>query len=525
MPACHPYSESCASERRRFCRSAAMGGAALAIPPTLRAQSASAAPAGEDEVLAAFARHRAAHAWQLGYEGLAGDVAPIPLTMHGRIPRELQGGAFYRNGPARHALGGMRYHHLFDGDGMVQKYDLGANGVVHRGRFVRTDKFTADTLAGRPVRAAFGTMPPGAEAIGSPDTINVANTSVVWHGGELWALWEGGSATRVDPATLDTRGVKVLTPEYEGMPFSAHPKIEPDGTLWNFGVTSSRGLLSIYRIGASGQVLDATTLPVPDVAMVHDFAVTERHLVFLLPPLVFDNERAMAGQTFLDSHVWRPELGLRVLVLDKARPAPTPRWFELPAGFVFHVGNAWEESASGVIRLDCVRSPDAWSATTGMKALMRGEFERTGRPAPMLVTIDLARNTVRQELLPHESEFPRVDPHVVGRRYRYVFGALRENAGERPGFDAVMRLDVSTGRIDRYRYGAHVMVEEHIFVPRHEGRRAEGDGWVLGTALDLDRRAMLFSVFDAQRLADGPVAQGVMQRVMPLGLHAIYART
>ena len=142
------------------------------------------------------------------------------------------------------------------------------------------------------------------------------------------------------------------------MPFSAHPRIEPDGTMWNFGVTSSKGLLSIYRIKPSGELAAATTIAVPDIAMVHDFAVTERHLVFLLPPFVFDQEKFHAGRTFLESHDWKPQLGLRVLVLDKDR-LDAPRWFELPPGFVFHIGNACEEG--GVIRLDFVRSSSAWA--------------------------------------------------------------------------------------------------------------------------------------------------------------------
>jgi all-trans-8'-apo-beta-carotenal 15,15'-oxygenase len=29
-------------------------------------------------------------------------------------------------------------------------------------------------------------------------------------------------------------------------------------------------------------------------------------------------------------------------------------------------------------------------------------------------------------------------------------------------------------------------------------------------------------VFDAQHLADGPMAQGVLPRVMPMGLHGIF---
>jgi carotenoid cleavage dioxygenase len=85
-----------------------------------------------------------------------------------------------------------------------------------------------------------------------------------------------------------------------------------------------------------------------------------------------------------------------------------------------------------------------------------------------------------------------------------------------------MRLDVVSGNFDVYRYGADVMVEEHVFVPNQHGSGREGDGWLVGTALDIRRSAMLFSIFDAQRLADGPIAQGEMPRVMPLGLHAIF---
>src|SRR5512141_1889808 len=100
-----------------------------------------------DEYASAFAASRASKPWTLGYVGLQADVEPMPLTLRGRIPAGLTG-AFYRNGPARHTLGGQRYHHLFDGDGMVQKYSLSERGVVHQGRFVRTEKFRADSAAG-----------------------------------------------------------------------------------------------------------------------------------------------------------------------------------------------------------------------------------------------------------------------------------------------------------------------------------------------------------------------------------------
>lgn len=473
-----------------------------------------------DSVFDAFAATQSQHPWQMGYEGLQADALPMALTMRGKLPHALRG-AFYRNGPARHALGGVRYHHLFDGDGMVQKYEITDAGIVHRGKFVRTEKFVADSKAGRPVRAAFGTIPQSPEPMTGPDSLNVANTSVLNHGGELLALWEGGSATRIDPATLDTEGIKTWTPEYAGMPFSAHPKVERDGTLWNFGVTSHLGLLSIYRIAPSGEVLKTQTIKVRDIAMVHDFGVTEQHLVFLLPPLVFDRDRARAGETFLDSHVWKPQMGMRVLVLPKDQ-LDQPQWFDLPAGFVFHIGNAWEDTTAGTIRLDYIRSPDAWQATTGLRELMSGHFEHTGHPGIAFVGLNLKTGRVNQTLLQHEAEFPRVDPRVVGVRHTQLFTTARVDLQDRPGYDAVMRLDVGSGRVDRYRYGTHVMVEEHVFVPDPSAKGAEGEGWLVGTALDLKKKAMLFSVFDAMHLADGPIAQGTLNRVMPLGLHAIF---
>lgn len=475
-----------------------------------------------------FEAARASTPWTVGYAGLQADVAPLALRLRGRLPADLNGGTFYRNGPARHGLGGIRYHHWFDGDGMVQAYRIGDGAITHHGLFVRTQKFMADSRAGRPVRPVFATDLPNTEPLDSPDAMNVANTSVVRIGDDLMALWEGGSAMRMDPRTLETRGPKVWSADYAGMPFSAHPRLEPsDGTLWNFGISSGAGLLSIYRIGADGKTAQMHSLKVSDIGMVHDFAITERHLVFLMPPLVYDAARKEAGQTFLDSHVWRPELGMRVLVLPKDK-LDAPQWLQLPAGFVFHLGNAWEEPNGRVIHLDYVHSDDAQQVFTGIRNMMRGHHSPGEGTRVARLTLDLTRSKATQQLLPHNVEFPRVDPRLVGRHHREVILVERlDHNLTRPGWDAVTRLNLDTGVTDSYRYGSEVMVEEHVYVPRADrtGRPVDGQGWVVGTALDLKRQAMLFSVFDARHLASGPVVQGTLGRVMPLGLHGIFAST
>lgn len=497
-------------DRRRFLQTALAGTAW----PLLPAQALAA-----DDWAASFAENAARSAWLRPFAGLAADVEPMPLTvLHGRIPQELQG-SFYRNGPARHELGGVRYRHLFDGDGMVQQYRIGERGITHRGRFVRTEKFIAESRAGRFTRSAFGTLPPGAEEPSSPDSVNVANTSVVHHGGDLLALWEGGSATRLDATTLDTLGLKVLNDEYAGMPFSAHPKLEADGTMWNFGVSSMQGMLSIYRLGASGQLQQVHTLQLPATAMVHDFAITASKLVFLLPPFLFDGERRRGGATFLASHAWHAGQPLRVLVVDK-NDLTRQQWFELPTGFVFHTANAWEER--GRVHVGYMRFDDASLAVSEFSQLMRGEYQRTAPPRLALAELDLATGATRQSVLPPVAEFPRVDPAHAGQRYRQLFCLGRSGRAGHPWFDSVQRIDVARGTIDRYTFGGRQMLEEHVFVPARRGNRREGEGWLLGTGYDVQRGAMMLNAFDAERLSAGPVLQATMPRVMPLGLHATF---
>jgi all-trans-8'-apo-beta-carotenal 15,15'-oxygenase len=495
--------------RRSALAALAMGAGGAALP---------AWAAGCDNPAASFANQRN-KPWTMGYTNMVADVAPMTLKVRGRIPKEAMG-AFYRNGPARHALGDKRYTHWFDGDGALQRYILSTRGVQHHARYIQTAKFAADNAAGTLVREGFGTRDASMPPTPSADAINVANTSVVHHGGRLLALWEGGSAYEMDAATLHTKGPHRWSDASAGMPFSAHPRIEPDGTMWNFGVSSMAGALVIYRISKDGKLSTTAVQRIPDVAMVHDFAVTQNHLVFLLPPLIFQTDRYKGGASFLDSHVWTPKLGLRVLLLPKNQ-LDQPRWYELPAGMVFHLGSACE--VGGVLRLDCMRAPSAWGATDGQRDVMCGDYQPQEHAQAMVVELDLASKRARQTVLPLVAEFPRVDPRFVAQPYTQVFAATRMSARPQPGFDSIARWNVQTGAVDRYHYGDHVLVEEHVFIPAAgTGSPVEGRGFLVGTAMDLKQQQMLLSVFDAQNIAAGPLMQASMDRTMPLGLHGCH---
>ena len=218
--------------------------------------------------------------------------------------------------------------------------------------------------------------------------------------------------------------------------------------------------------------------------------VTARHLVFVLPPLVYDETAFGPNVSFLDSHVWRPELDTRVLVVAKDDFSDR-RWYRLPASFAFHFGNAWEDP-TGNIRFDYCVAPDATVLTETLRYVMRGEFRPPTEPTRFAqVTLNASGDAV-QDISSVSAEFPRVAPAVVGRRYRQVY-ALTGGA-ETSGLGRVARIDIEAGLADSFDYGDRFIPEEHVFVPRR-GAADETDGWLVGTALDLRERVTRISVF------------------------------
>ena len=221
---------------------------ALGALPVLVAAGRAGAAGGEAAEPALTAAQR-----RLPFATAQAETLAAPLTtLAGRLPPDLAG-VLWRNGPAEHERFGHRYGHWFDGDGMVQAFTFTGDGVGHRARILETPKRRRETEAGRRLLPTFATLPPEAVPILSPDDMNAANTSVLAHAGRLMALWEGGSALEFDAETMTAGEFVAWRPDLTGLPFSAHPKVEADGTCWNIGcATVPRPMLLFYRIDAAG---------------------------------------------------------------------------------------------------------------------------------------------------------------------------------------------------------------------------------------------------------------------------------
>lgn len=490
-------------DRRRFLTQTLLGGTALVasrLAPALSLSSPS----------ERFAAGLARHPWLAGWRDAPFfDGQPTPLAVSGNVPAGLRG-TLYRNGPGRFSRAGFRYRHWFDGDGLIHGWKIGEDGISHRARFVATRKFQREERAGRFLLPAAGTRVPDAMGIRNSDDINVANTALVTHAGELYALWEGGSAHRLDAETLHSDGPVTWRDDLASVPFSAHPLHDTDGSLWNFGLMGSQ--LVIWRIGADGQIRDIQAIETPFPGYMHAFSMSAEHLLFVLLPYVTTG--STEDQSYFESLRWQPERGCRALVIDKAN-LQRRRWYGLPAGAAYHYGPVLQQGRELVLQACWNR--DGATAISPFAAELAGEVQRIDSGSSLQqIRLHLDTGQSRMDSVFDGSiDFPTWSDNDSSNSFYALTGADTSESGY---FDSVVRVDPESGMQDRHYYGEGCMVEEHRFVPAPLAQRAR-QGWLVGTVLDYRRGRSGISILDAENLAAGPLVQAWLPGTVPLGFH------
>ena len=208
---------------------------------------------------------------------------------------------------------------------------------------------------------------------------------------------------------------------------------------------------------------------------------------------------------------------MRALTIDKRDWSQ--RTYDLPPGCLFHVANAWEER-DGTIRLHYMRSDNPMSLLAGW-SVMRGEYLHQEGARVTSLVLDPNGRSSQSTLGECESEFPVVAADDVGRPYSRMLCIERSESRpmDVPGFDQVALLDVDSGASQRFSYGDDWSVEEHLFLMPAGAARPR---WIAGTALDTRAGNTVLSIFEAEHLSDGPIAQARLPYSIPLGLHGTF---
>ena len=429
---------------------------------------------------------------------LQGNWAPVKeeltvsdLEVKGEVPKEING-LYIRNG--MNPRSGFSDHWFF-GNGMLHGFNFEDGKVSYKNRYVRTPYYEKDL----DIIGSFGDL-----------SASPANTHIIKHADKFLALEEAHLPWEVDE-NLETKGAYDFNGKLKGA-MTAHPRTCPKtGELLFFSYSvMSEPYLTYYRVNPAGILVQIEPIELPRAVMMHDWNVTENHVVFMDLPIISDMNLAVeTGSPF----GFKPEFGARLGVMPREGSNSDVRWFDIDPCYVFHPLNSYEDGNK--IILHVCRQQEAMVG--GFQDIYGGE---TTVARLWKWTIDLELGSVKEEQIDDAPcDFPRIDDRRIGFKNDYGYFTTLETDVESLTIGRhLLKYDLVNNKRLTHDLGENVTGGEALFVPR-TANSSEDDGWVISLAYEAETDRSKLLIINSQDFESAPVAEIYAPQRVPNGAH------
>ena len=454
------------------------------------------------------------------------EAAIHDCEVEGEIPTDIHG-VFYRTGLDRQYPKRFLDDAPFNDDGFVDMFAFSNGHVDFRSRYVHTPRFVAERKARKALfgryRNQYTSLPEVRDV-----SMNVANTNIVYHARKLLVLKESNLPIAMNPATLRTEGDWTFNGRLTSPTFTAHPKIdEATGEMICFGYEAKGDAttdVALYSVDKDGNIIWETWIKAPNVSMLHDIAITDKHIIIPTNCFTTSVERLKEGKVH-----WGYDRGKTcyVGIMERGGDGKDLRWFKGPEAAVIHTINAFTDGDKVILD-----SPVSDSNPFPFFPAVDGApFDPSKAMCNIRRwTFDLSKtdDTYEEDVLfaqPMGGGLARMDDRYIGRPHRYSYMGVLDpskpfdtaKAGNLQGrvTNCYARFDHARGTVDSFFAGDTHSLQECCFVPRRADA-PEGDGYLVGVASNYAEMKSELVIVDAQNLEDGTVARVKM----PFRLHA-----
>lgn len=461
------------------------------------------------------------------YTPVITEVTAVDLeVVHGEIPQDLYG-AYLRNGP-NPVFQPKGMYHWFDGDGMVHGVYFRDGRASYVRKWVRTHALREEIARGGVTLS--GIMGPfdlsrvaDVHSAVNPDYCkDTSNTTLVHYRGRILSQWyNAGRVYALDPLTLDTLGQETFDGALDTT-LNAHPKVDPrNGDYLDYDCGDFKPYFTYYVIGADGRLKHRTRVDLPGPRLPHDTTFTPNYTVLHDFPLYHDVESLRrTGHRMVQFHRDQPS---RFGVIPRCGTQEQVRWFEFEPGYVLHMVNAWEDGdwivMDGCFQPDpTIRRDPAEGVLGSMLAYLRyrGHLRRW--------RMNLRTGETREQPLDDLNvEFCLPDADLYGVKSRYSYHQRIPTDLQTLAFDALVKYDHERGTREVYEYPAGWYPSEAPFAKSTHGGD-EDAGYVTTLATNVRDYLSEAWIFDARRIASGPIARVRIPVRVAAGFHACWVR-
>jgi carotenoid cleavage dioxygenase-like enzyme len=431
------------------------------------------------------------------------------VEVEGKIPADLNG-AFYRVGPdAQYPL--APHNIPFDGEGHVSMFRIKDGHVDYKSRFVRNDRYIAQEKAKRILFPMYRnpTMDdPSVKGLSR----STANTHIINYRHMLLALKEDSPPAAMNLLTLET-----VDPNYtfggqlQSKTFTAHPKVDSDtGNMIAFGY-EAKGFatndVNIFEITPQGKMIWSAWIKVPYISLLHDFAVTDKFIVFYVFPLAFDEEQIKNGGIHWS---WKGGEATYFGVMRRGGDGKDLRWFKGPERSSTHVMGAFSDGEKIYVDVEMsqynpfpfmpFRDGTKWDPVKGSSQITRLSADLS-KKSPSDYNIEI--------LYPgYFGALPRQDDRYNTKPYRYGYLPCPDPnpaSGTRPEA-CWARFDHQTRKATVFKAGPNTILNEVVFAPKSK-TSPEGVGYLMGVAIrNAEGGRGDLIILDAEHPEAGPLA-------------------
>jgi carotenoid cleavage dioxygenase-like enzyme len=420
----------------------------------------------------------------------------------GEIPKDIEGNFYRMQCDFEYRPPKNEWMTGFNGDGHVSRFRFANGAVDYRGRYVKTARLQAERDARKRLFGVYRNR-----YTDDPSVANInrsaANTHLYWHGGKMLVLKEDSLPYTVDPQTLETLGDWNFHGKYTATTMSAHPKIDPvTGNMIAYGYQAKGDLttdIAVYTINPQGEVIKEVWLKSPYLGIIHDIAITQKHVLIPVIARTTSLERLKSGEPMWE---WNGNLPTLVGVLPRDGDGKDVRWYKGPARNTLHFLNATDRG--GKITMELPTS----SGERDPSQIRRWTFDLKNKKKDPEFQEDVVSTT--------PGFLPRMDDRFLSLDYRYAFVSSRDdsrppdpkrapNMGPFKPQNVLQRLDVRTGEISQCFVEPVHSLQENCFVPR-KNAKDESDGYVMAIASNYESMTSDLVIADAKRLDEGVIA-------------------